>query len=218
MVSPDTDVFVLCVHLLSTLQHLPGLGMVFELYIKYRRLISVNKCIAGLGEQKAREFLGLHVFSGCDQVEKMATITKARVMKLFMLPLTTHAALESFCNLSLSTEGEQFNTGLSEFTMQLYSSHHDSSVSDIGALRWFLFSKQNYTRDRLPPTWGALKYHILRANFVACMWHLSVMSFNPVIPSPADSGWVLSEGKLSAHMTDNLPALASYDRDVCLQM
>ena len=108
--------------------------------------------------------LGLNVFSGCDQVEKMATITKARVMKLFMLPLTTHAALESFCNLSLSTEGEQFNTGLSEFTMQLYLSHHDSSVSDIDALRWFLFSKQNYTGDRLPPTWCALKYHILRAN------------------------------------------------------
>ena len=55
----------------------------------------------------------------------MATITKARVMTLFMLSLTTHAALESFCYLSLSTEGEQFNTGLSEFTMQLYSSHHD---------------------------------------------------------------------------------------------
>ena len=100
--------------------------------------------------------------------------------------------------------------------MLLYSSHHDSSVSDIGALRWFLFSKQNYTGYRLPPTWGALKYHILRANFVACMWHLSLMSFNPVIPSPADSGWVLSEGTLSAHMTDNLPApLATIEMSVC---
>ena len=102
--------------------------------------------------QEARALLGLHVFSGCDHVRKMATITKARVMNLFMLPLTTNAALESFCNLSLSTEGEQFNTGLSEFTMQLYLSHHDSSVSDIDTLRWFLFSKQNYTGDRLPPT------------------------------------------------------------------
>ena len=148
----------------------------------------------------------------------MATITKARVMKWFLLPLTTHAlcSLESFCNLSLSTEGEQFNTGLSEFTMQLYSSHHDSSVSDIGAFRWFLFSEQNYTEYRLPPTWGALKYHILRENFVARMWLLSVISFNPVIPSPADSKWVLSEGKLSVHMKDNLPApLATMEMSVC---
>ena len=100
--------------------------------------------------------------------------------------------------------------------MQLYSSHHDSSVSDIGALRWFMFSKQNYTGDRLPPTWGALKYHILRANFVTRMWHLSVMSFNPVIPIPADSGWVFLKGKLSAHMTDNLPALlATIVMSVC---
>ena len=51
MVSPDTDVFVLCVHHFSILQHLPGLDMEFELYIKDRRLILVNKCIAGLGEQ-----------------------------------------------------------------------------------------------------------------------------------------------------------------------
>ena len=121
----------------------------------------------------ARALLGLQVFSGCDQVRKMATITKARVMNLFMLPLSTNAALESFCNLSLSTEGEQLNTGLSEFTMQLYSSHHYSLVSDIGALRWFLFSKQNYTGDRLPPTWGVLKSHILRANFVACMTYVA---------------------------------------------
>ena len=160
---PDTDVFVLCVHLLSTLQHLPRLDMVFELYIKDRLLISVAKCIAGFGEQKARALsaVGTVCLHGLRSGWEMATITKARVMKLFMLPLTTHAALDfCCCNLSLSTEGEQFNTGLSEFTMQLYSSYHDSSVSDIGALRWFLFSKQNYTGDQLPPTWGALKYHI----------------------------------------------------------
>ena len=60
--------------------------MVFELYLKDRRLIAVKKCIAGLGEQKARALLGLHVFSGCDQVGKMATIAKARVnvTKLFI--------------------------------------------------------------------------------------------------------------------------------------
>ena len=37
-----------------------------------------------------------------------------------------------------------------------------------------------------------------------------------MIPSPADNGWVLSEGKLSAHMTDNLPALlATIEMSVC---
>ena len=71
-------------------------GYGVELYIKFRRLISVNKCIAGLGEQKARALLGLHVFSGCNQVGEMSTITKARVMKLFMLPLTTHADSDFF--------------------------------------------------------------------------------------------------------------------------
>ena len=53
MVYPDTDVFVLCVHHFSILQHLPGLDMVFELYIKDIRLILVNKCIAVLGKWRA---------------------------------------------------------------------------------------------------------------------------------------------------------------------
>ena len=78
-------------------------------------------------------------------------------------------------------------------------------VSDIDALRWFLFSKQNYTRDRLPPTWGAL-------NFVARMWHLSELQPRD---SKSSCGWVLSEEKLSAHVTDNLPApLATIEMSV----
>ena len=37
-----------------------------------------------------------------------------------------------------------------------------------------------------------------------------------MIPSPADSGWVLLEGKLSAHMTENLPAsIATIEMSVC---
>ena len=37
-----------------------------------------------------------------------------------------------------------------------------------------------------------------------------------MIPSPADSGCALSEGKLSAHMTDHLPApLAMVEMSVC---
>ena len=75
MVSPETDVFVLCVHLLSTLQHLPRVDMVFELYIKDRRLIAVDNRIAG------RESRRLEHCWDC-----MATITKAGVTKLFMQP------------------------------------------------------------------------------------------------------------------------------------
>ena len=38
----------------------------------------------------------------------------------------------------------------------------------------------------------------------------------PVLPSLADSGWVLSKGKLSAHITDNLQApLATIEMSGC---
>ena len=67
--------------------------------VGYQRQIDSNipfwSQISHLHEEAGTSvLLGLHVFSGCDQVGK--TITKARVMKLFKLPLTTHAVLESF--------------------------------------------------------------------------------------------------------------------------
>ena len=100
----------------------------FELYIKDRRLISVNKCIVGLGEQKARALLGLHVLSGCDQVGKMATITKARVVKFFMQLWNLFVT----CHYLLKEKSSIPDSASLQTTMQLYSSHHDSSVSDIG--------------------------------------------------------------------------------------
>ena len=66
----------------STLQHLPGLDMDFKLYIKYRRLISVNKS----SRVAIRWGNGYY---------------KQRVMKLFMRPISTDAAVESFYNLPL---------------------------------------------------------------------------------------------------------------------
>ena len=69
-----------------------------------------------------------------------------------------------------ASDAESCNKGLMNFTMILYSNHHDSSVADIGTLRWYLFAKHNYTANQLPPTWGALRYHILRANCVSVTW------------------------------------------------
>ena len=102
------------------------------------------------------------------------------------------------------------------FTMQLYSTHHDNSIEDIGDLRWFLFSKHNLSAERLPPTWGSLQYHVLHSHCVANSWHQSIMYFDPDPLDPLDSGWYMEGNRLMAIMTCNLPAPeASIDLSVC---
>ena len=58
----------------------------------------------------------------------------------------------------------------------------------------------------MPPTWGALLYHIKRSNCVSVTWERSVQGFDPVLPNPVEFGWALEDKQLVAKMTDELPA------------
>ena len=54
---------------------------------------------------------------------------------------------------------------------------------------------------------AALKFHVLRANFVSMMWKASCASFIPILPDrTTDNGWELEDNLLAAIMTDMLPA------------
>ena len=100
--------------------------------------------------------------------------------------------------------------------MQLYSTHHDSSIEYIGDLRWSLFSKHNLSADRLPPTWGYLQYHALRSHCVVNSRHQNIMSFDSDPINPLTCGWNMEGSRLMNIMTCNLPAPeASIDLSVC---
>ena len=113
-------------------------------------------------------------------------------------------------NLPRISPCRQVSTPPSEFTMSLYSKHHDcTTVKDIGDLRWFLFSKHSVDAEKLPPTWGALKQHILRAHYVSSTWVRCVHGFNPALLNPTNCGWATEAENLNCLipvMTEELPA------------
>ena len=76
---------------------LEEIELIFDLYIKDRRLLSVNKCIEKLGEAKALP--GMHSFISCDQIGKMSTVTKAKAAKLFLNLPEDDPILEGFYKL-----------------------------------------------------------------------------------------------------------------------
>ena len=102
---------------------------------------------------------------------------------------------------------------MTKFTIRLYISKRKEDqeryqgCEDIGALRWGLYPKQQQENDLLPPTAAALKFHILRSNYVARMWKLLSKSFEPdLLDCTSGHGWEVEDGLLTAIITDMLPA------------
>ena len=71
--------------------------------------------------------------------------------------------------------------------------------------RYKLFCSKNAHTCNLPPTKDALKYHVARANYQACIWHNS-MEAAPHTQSPHGHGWDVIDGHISIHWMDQQPA------------
>ena len=59
---------------------------------------------------------------------------------------------------------------------------------DTDRVRYKLFCSKNAQTCHLPPTKDALKYHVARANYQACIWHNSLEA-GAHMPSPHGHGW-----------------------------
>ena len=64
---------------------------------------------------------------------------------------------------------------------------------DINELRKVLFAQGNRQLENIPPSKAALTEHIKRALFQAGHIWGQVLNANPVLPSPAEFGWVKEE-------------------------
>ena len=215
IISPDTDVVILSCNFLALFDC--DLHIDFKLITsKEPHLFSVNSIVSALGHNKSMGLLGVYVLTGCDHVGSFNTITKARCLKVFQnLDESNDAdiisALKSIGHAQTLTDSQV--AALSRFVLILYCSKRKddkvrfSSIYDIGALRWEFYSKHQSEADQLPPTPSALKFHLLRSNFVALMWNRASACFSPNIPTIGpEYGWNIENGQLTAIMTDMLPA------------
>ena len=72
-------------------------------------------------------------------------------------------------------------------------------------VRYKLFCSNNAQTCNLPPTKDALKYHVARANYQACIWQNSLEAAAHT-PSPHGHGWDVIDGHISIHWMDQQPA------------
>lgn len=213
-VSPDTDVLMLTLHYISTQsQSASDIDIVFQLLTsKGRRSFPINIIINYFGADICSSLLGLYVFTGCDQIGRFKSITKERTFKAFLNTVNSGNSEITDC---LKFMGEEIvipvehQKSLERLTVLFFISKKKelteryASCGDIGVLRWKLQSKFSEENDLLPPTPAALKFHIMRANFVTFLWKRLMRCLSPVLPNMIGNGW---NDDLTPVMTDELPA------------
>ena len=110
---------------------------------------------------------GFHAFTGCDQTGTICG--KSKISCWNTLKKADEQVLEAFASLGSS---EQVTADVTEqlelYMCQLYVPL--TQIKTVKELRWFLFSKRQYSDEKLPPTKAALEQMIKRANYVALVW------------------------------------------------
>ena len=91
--------------------------------------------------------------------------------------------------------------------MDLYCKGKPSTISNLGELKWFLFSKCQTESIRLPPTMKGFEEAIQRAHFTTLQWKSSRIA-SPNLPDPCDFGWKWNDAHkvYQPILTTHLPA------------
>ena len=160
--SPDTDVLVLIIASCDLLPKNTSISMVSG-------VPQIKPLWTALGPEKAKALPAFHAFSGADNTGRFARIGKATWFKLFLE--SDDDVIRALCMLCDDTDvTEDFlQSTLARFVCTAYCPK-GLQISSIPELRWHLFCKYMAESEKLPPTMGALKQHILRTHLQARVW------------------------------------------------
>ena len=159
--SPDTDVLVLIIANFDQLPKNTAISMASNVQ-------QIEPIWKALGPDRAKALPGLHAFTGTDNTGRFLGIGKKTWFKLFLdAEYEIIQALAALCGNE--TVDDKLQLALAQFVCTAYC-QKGIQISSIPELRWHMFCKYIAESDKLPPTFGALKQHILRAHVQARVW------------------------------------------------
>ena len=137
--------------------------------------------------------LSFHSFSGCVQTSKFNGYSKFSCWRLFRS--SNESILEGFRALGENLSPSTYD-GFEKFVMDLYCPKRPLTISNIGELRWYMFSKFQYESEKLPPTKSTLREKILRSHYTSLIWKSAHLP-SPVLPDPKEFGWTWNSSEKS---------------------
>ena len=179
--STDSDVMILALRRQPLLP--PDTG--FFLGHGMKRFVSLKAIYDALGPLKASALPGLHALSGCDTTGSFANKGKKTWWRAF--DSTTDNVLQALASLGATPNvSHEMMAILEKFVCQLYVAK--TLLTDIGDVRWWLFTKKQFHDEHLPPIRGALQPAIERVNLQAMTWQQGLTQY-PAEPQPTEHGW-----------------------------
>ena len=167
-----------------------------------RRVINLRSIYESLQPEQTSALPGFHAFSVCDQTGTFCGKTKLSCWNAFQkADAEVQRALGKLGTIEQLQETDY--AALEQFTCQIYAP--DTRLTRIKDLRWFLFSKRQFTDENLPPTKTALVQMIDRSNYVALIWKQCVVA-SPALPDPKQHGWYQDGAQSVPTPTTALPA------------
>lgn len=197
--SPDTDVFILSLWwsqlLAKDSMFVTGVGANI-------RSIDINRVYSIMGPTKIKALLALHALSGCDITGSFKNKGKLSFWKAFQT--AGEEVLDSLASLGSQKDFKPKDEQLVEqFICQVYLP--GKSISDIGELRWWMFTKKAVQSENLPPTRSSLTPYILRVHYQVLEWR-SADKQHPNLPEPSQFGWEKSGNQYFPTMSSTLCA------------
>ena len=158
--SPDTDVAVIS----CAFSHINA-RLLFCTGTKQRqRYIDITAVGRPLSEDVCKALPGMHAFTGCDSTSAFVGKGKKQAFQLL-------ESDQEMCNAIMVgnsfDEDEEWLRGCARFVCSLYG----HSGEDTDSVWYKLFCSKNAQTCHLPPTKDALKYHVTRVNYQACIWN-----------------------------------------------
>ena len=101
------------------------------------------------------------------------------------------------------TPSDNVISGCEQFLCRLMS-RKGIKYKTAGELRWICFKNQSCGMESIPPTSGAWRQHILRANWQAFIWSQDIVQ-HPVIPDPLKMGWSCSVDGMYVPLLSEIP-------------
>jgi hypothetical protein len=195
--SPDTDVLVLVIANYDILLKNTSMSMVSG-------VIKVQSIWTALGPERAKALPAFHAFTGADTTGTFSRIGKTTWWQLFLdADEVVIKALQTLSDANNVTT--DMLTTLAAFVCAAYSPK-GIDIRNIPELRWYLFCKHMAESQKLPPTLGALKQHVLRAHIQARVWGQANIA-QQVIPDPLQNGFHQdTDCQVKPTTTDELPA------------
>ena len=120
ILSPDTDVFILGIHLVT----LTGIEIVFkQITSKKRKVVSLQDVVSRLGITACEALLPDYIFTGCDYTGKFNTITKSRALKTLLKSAEDHDLMRGLKECGEQQEiSQNLIQSLQKFTVKLFTS------------------------------------------------------------------------------------------------